>query len=96
MNIRPVGDHIVIKLVESREVTASGIILPDTAKEKPEQGEVLVVGPGKFEHGQRVVMEVKAGDTVMFKKYAPDEFTIDGERVFVIESHDVIGIIEKK
>lgn len=96
MNIRPVGDHIVIKLVESREVTASGIIIPDTAKEKPEQGEVLAVGPGKFEHGQRVVMEVKTGDTVMFKKYAPDEFTIDGERVFVIESHDVIGIIEQK
>ncbi len=95
MRIRPVGDHIVIKLVENNETTASGIIIPDTAKEKPEQGEVLFVGPGKVENGQRVEMEVKQGDVVMFKKYAPDEFTVEGERVFVIESRDVIGVIEK-
>jgi chaperonin GroES len=95
MRIRPVGDHIVIKLVENSETTASGIIIPDTAKEKPEQGEVMFVGPGKFENGHKVEMEVKPGDVVMFKKYAPDEFTVDGERVFVIESRDVIGIVEK-
>lgn len=94
MNIRPVGDHIVIKLVEDNETTASGIIIPDTAKEKPERGEVLAVGPGKIENGQRNEMEVKPGNVIMFKKYAPDEFKVGGERVFVIESRDVIAVIE--
>ncbi|OGL82788.1 co-chaperone GroES, partial [Candidatus Uhrbacteria bacterium RIFCSPLOWO2_01_FULL_53_9] len=76
------------------ETTASGIIIPDTAKEKPERGSVVAVGPGKVENGQRVAMEVKPGDTIMFKKYAPDEFKVNGERVFVIESRDVIAVIE--
>ena len=84
----------MIKLVEDNEVTASGIIIPDTAKEKPERGEVLAVGPGKVENGQRNEMEVKPGDKIMFKKYAPDEFKVDGQRVFVIEARDVIAVIQ--
>ena len=94
MNIRPIGDHIVIKLVEDNETTVSGIIIPDTAKEKPERGSVVAVGPGKVENGQCIDMEVKPGDTIMFKKYAPDEFKVNGERVFIIESRDVIAVIE--
>ena len=84
----------MIKLVEDNEVTASGIIIPDTAKEKPERGEVLAVGPGKVENGQRNEMEVKPGDKIIFKKYAPDEFKVDGQRVFVIEARDVIAVIQ--
>lgn len=94
MNIRPVSDHIVIRLVEDDETTASGIIIPDTAKEKPERGEVVAVGPGKTENGTLVAMEVRPGDVIMFKKYAPDEFKIDGEQVFVIEARDVIAVID--
>ncbi len=94
MHIRPVGDHVVIKPLEDHTTTSSGIIIPDTAKEKPERGEVLAVGSGRIENGQRIPMEIKPGDVVMFKKYAPDEFKIGGERVFVIESRDVIGVIE--
>lgn len=95
MNIRPVGDHIVVSLIEENDTTASGIILPDAAKEKPERGRVVAVGPGRqLDNGGRASMEVKGGDTVLFKKYAPDEFTIDGDKVYVIESSDVIGILE--
>lgn len=94
--IKPLNDFIVLKPLTREEVTASGIILPDTAdKDRPESGEVVAVGPGKKkEDGSREAMEVKPGDKVMFKKYAPDEIKIDKEEYLVIRMDDVVGIIE--
>jgi len=95
-NIRPLNDHVVIKPLKTEEVTRSGIVLPDTAREeKPEQGEVLAVGPGKLlEDGRRAPMSVKPGDKVLFTKYAPDEVEIDGEEVLVIQEEKILGILE--
>jgi len=96
MNIKPLGDRGVIKPLGEEEVTASGIVLPDTAeKEKPEQGEVIAVGPGKrLDSGEIAPMSVKVGDKVVFRKYSPDEITIDREEVLVVSESDIVGIIE--
>lgn len=96
MNIKPVSDHIVVKAVSKETTSASGIIIPDTIdKERAERGEVIAVGPGRqLENGARSVMEVSVGQTVMFKKYAPDEVKIDGIEFLIIKSDDVMGIIE--
>jgi len=95
MNLKPLGDNIVVKGLSKEETTKSGIILPETVdKEKPEQGEVLAVGPGKYQNGQLVPMEVKVGSKVLFKKYGPDEFEIEGEKVLVISQDDVVGVLE--
>ena len=97
MNIKPIHDKIVVRPINEDEVTKSGIVLPDTVdKEKPEKGEVLAVGEGKMlDNGQKSPMIVKVGDTVMFKKYSPDEIKVDGEELLVISESDVIAIIEK-
>ncbi len=96
MKLKPLGDNIVVKGLNKEEVTKSGIILPETIdKEKPEQGEVLATGPGKMlDNGQRAPMEVKVGNKIIFKKYSPDEFKIDGEEVLVLSQSDVIAILE--
>ena len=96
MQIQPLGDKIIVKAASKEEVTKSGIVLPDTAdKERPEQGEVIAVGPGKIlDNGQRSVMSVKKGDTVLFKKYSPDEFKIDGEELLVLSESDIIGLVQ--
>jgi chaperonin GroES len=96
MNIKPVSDHIVVKGVAKETTSASGIIIPETvSKERAERGEVVAVGPGRvLENGTRSPMEVVLGQTVMFKKYAPDEVKIDGQEYLVIRSEDVIAIIE--
>ena len=95
MNLKPLSDNIVVKGLSKEETTKSGIILPDTIdKEKPEQGEVLAVGPGKYQNGQLVPVEVKVGNKILFKKYGPDEFEVDGEKVLVISQDDVVGILE--
>lgn len=96
MKLKPLGDNIVVKGLNKEEVTKSGIILPETIdKEKPEQGEVLATGPGKMlDNGQRAPMEVKVGNKIIFKKYSPDEFKIDGEEVLVLAQSDVIAILE--
>lgn len=93
--LKPTHDHIVVEPVNAQEAaTASGIILPDTInKEKPEQGKVVAVGPGKFENGQLVPMSVKVGDVVVFKKYAPDEVKIADKEYLVITDSDVLGIV---
>ena len=96
MKLKPLGDHIVVKAAKPEEITKSGIILPGSDKEKPEQGEVIAVGAGKImENGSRSAMEVKVGDIVIFKKYSPDEFKIDGQEVLVLSASDVIAILEK-
>jgi chaperonin GroES len=96
MKLKPVSDHIVLKHIDKETTTASGIIIPDSVdKDRPEQGEVLSVGPGKMlDSGERQKMEIAQGQKVLFKKYAPDEFEIDGEKYLVIRQDDVIAVIE--
>jgi chaperonin GroES len=95
MNIKPLGDRVLIKQIDSEEVTKGGIVLPDTAKEKPQEGEVLAVGPGKLlDNGQRAPMEVKEGDRVLFAKYAGSEIKQGGEEYMILNSErDILAII---
>jgi len=94
LNLKPLGDRLVIKPLEQEEVTASGIVLPETAKEKPQKGEVLSVGPGaRDEDGKRIAMDVKAGDKVLFAKYAGTEIKIDGEKLLILRESDVLAIV---
>ncbi|MBU2575858.1 co-chaperone GroES [Patescibacteria group bacterium] len=97
MNIKPLGDRVIIKPLEEEEVTSSGIVLPDTAdKEKPEQGEVIAIGTGKrLDNGEISPMSVKVGDKVVFRKYSADEIKINKEEVLVVSEADIVGIIEQ-
>lgn len=92
-SLRPVSDHLIVKAVDEDETTASGIILPDTAKEKPQIGEVIAVGPGKMNHGQLVKMEIEVGQKVLYNKYGPTEFKLDGEEYLVLSANDVLAIV---
>ena len=95
LNLKPLGDRLVIKPLEGEEVTPSGIVLPETAKEKPQKGEVLAVGPGaRDEDGKRIVMDVKAGDKVLFAKYAGTEFKVDGKKLLILKESDLLAIVE--
>ena len=95
MNIKPLGDRIVLKVVEAEEKTASGIVLPDTAKEKPQQGKVLAVGPGKYsDDGKLLPMSVKEGDTVLFAKYAGTEIKYKGEELLILRESDLLAVVE--
>ncbi|MBU1126421.1 MAG: co-chaperone GroES [Patescibacteria group bacterium] len=96
MNLRPITDHLVLKTIDQETTTASGIIIPETVdKERPEKGKVVAVGPGRVsDQGTRLPLEIKVGDTVVFKKYAPDEVKIDGEKYLVIKADDVMAVIE--
>ena len=95
MNIKPLGDRVVIKQIDSEEVTKGGIVLPDTAKEKPQEGEILAVGPGKMlDNGERAPMEVAVGDRVLFAKYAGTEVKQGGEEFMILNSErDILAII---
>lgn len=96
MKIRPLQDRIIVKRLESEEKTKGGIIIPDSAKEKPMEGKVIAVGNGKLlENGQRSTPEVKVGDHVLFGKYAGTEVKIDGEEHLILREDDILGIIEK-
>jgi len=94
--LKPLGDHVIVRGLSKEEVTKSGIILPDTVdKERQERGEVIAVGPGKvLDNGTRSSMEVKIGDKVVFKKYAPDEIKVDDQEYLVIRMDDVVAVIE--
>ncbi len=96
MKLRPLADRLIIMPMAKEEMTKSGILLPDTmSKERPEQGEVMEVGPGRLlDNGTRSPMSVKVGDKVLFKKYAPDEFKIDDKEYLVIAESDVIAVME--
>ncbi|HRN88498.1 co-chaperone GroES [Hyphomicrobium sp.] len=97
MKFRPLHDRVVVKRVEEDTKTAGGIIIPDTAKEKPQQGEVVAVGPGaRDEQGKLVALEVKAGDRVLFGKWSGTEVKIDGEDVLIMKESDILGILEGK
>jgi chaperonin GroES len=94
MNIKPLGERVVIKVIENEVTTKSGIVLPDTAKEKPQLGEVLAVGSGKLlDNGQRVAVDVKVGDRVLFAKYAGTEVKLDGEEYMVLKESDVLAVV---
>jgi chaperonin GroES len=94
MNIKPLGDRVVIKALEQDEVTPSGIVLPDKAKEKPQEGEVIAVGPGKvLENGTRQEMEVKVGDRVIYSKYAGTEIKKDGQEYLILSERDILAIV---
>ncbi len=96
MNIRPLQDRVILKRVKEEEKTKGGIIIPDTAKEKPMQGEIMAVGPGKTtEDGKLHKLEVKPGDRILMSKYAGSEVKIDGEEFVILREDDVLGIIEK-
>ncbi len=93
--LKPLGDRVVIKPSAREEVTKSGILLPDTAKEKPQEGTIIAAGPGKIgDDGKREPMDVKAGDVVLYSKYAGTEFKVDGEDLLVISSKDLLAIVE--
>lgn len=94
MNLKPLNDRVLVKRMEEEEKTAGGIIIPDSAKEKPQRGEVIAVGPGKVENGARVELIVKAGDSVLFNKYAGTEFKVEGEELLVMREDDILAIIE--
>src|SRR5512145_2992061 len=91
--VTPLADRVVIKPLEEAETMRGGLYIPDTAKEKPQQGEIVAVGPGRFEDGKRVPMEVKAGDKVLYGKYSGTEVTVDGEQVLILRESDVLAII---
>ncbi|HAG07117.1 MAG TPA: co-chaperone GroES [Peptococcaceae bacterium] len=93
--IRPLGDRVVVKPLPMEEKTKGGIVLPDTAKEKPQKGEVVAVGPGRLlDNGQRVAIELKAGDKVLYSKYAGNEVKIDGEEYLILREADILGVLE--
>jgi chaperonin GroES len=95
LKIQPLGDRVVVKALARDTVTKSGIVLPDTAKEKPQEGEVLAVGPGKvLDNGKRTSPEVKVGERVLFARYAGTEIKIDGEEYLILRESDVMGIVE--
>ncbi len=93
--IVPIGDRIVVKIEENEERTKSGIVLPDTAKEKPQKGKVVAVGSGRLlDNGKKVELEVKVGDTVIFSKYAGTEIKLDGEKYLILSESDVLAILK--
>ncbi|MDN5292931.1 MAG: chaperonin GroES [Eubacteriales bacterium] len=92
--IKPLADRVVVKPLEVEEKTASGIVLPDTAKEKPQQGEVVAVGPGRLlDNGERAPMEVKVGDKVIYSKYAGTEVKIEGQEYLILNERDILAIV---
>jgi chaperonin GroES len=95
MKIRPLQDRVMVKRLEEEQKTAGGIIIPDTAKEKPQKGEIIAAGPGKKdEDGKVIPLDVKAGDKVLFSKYAGTEIKVEGEELLIMREDDIMGVIE--
>lgn len=96
LKLRPLADRVVVQPIEQEETFAGGaLVLPETAKEKPQQGEILSVGPGRVDDsGKRIVMDVKAGDTVLFAKYAGTEIKVDGKKVLILKESDILAVVE--
>ncbi len=95
-SLEPLDDRVVVKPSEEETTTASGIVIPDTAKEKPQEGEVKAVGPGRFEDGVRVPMDVKVGDTVLYSKYGGTEIKVSGDEHLVLSARDILAIVKNK
>ena len=97
LNLKPLGSRVVIEPLEQEEVTAGGIVLPETAKEKPQQGLVLSIGPGdRDESGKRIAMDVATGDKVLFAKYSGTEIKLDGKKLLIMRESDILAIVEGK
>ena len=97
MNVRPLADRILVRRIEEKETVKGGIIIPDTAKEKSQEGEVVAVGPGRMtEDGKRIAMELKKGDRILIGKYTGSEVTIDGTEYIILREDDVLGVLAKK
>ncbi|HVN64449.1 MAG TPA: co-chaperone GroES [Candidatus Binataceae bacterium] len=95
MKIRPLGDRILVKRIKEEEKTKGGIIIPDTAKEKPQEGKVVAVGKGKYDdHGKLIPIEVKAGDKILFGKYSGSEVKLEGEEHLILREDDILGVLE--
>ncbi|NLO56665.1 MAG: co-chaperone GroES [Thermovirga sp.] len=96
MQLKPLGDRIVVKVLTQEEKTKGGIVIPDTAKEKPQEGEVLAIGSGRvLENGQKLPLEVKKGDKILFSKYGGTEVKIEGEDLLILSERDILAILEK-
>ncbi|MBY8883844.1 MULTISPECIES: co-chaperone GroES [Streptomycetaceae] len=93
--IKPLEDRVVVQPLEAEQTTASGLVIPDTAKEKPQEGVILAVGPGRFEDGKRIELDVKVGDVVLYSKYGGTEVKYNGEEYLVLSARDVLAIVEK-
>ncbi|AEW96011.1 MULTISPECIES: co-chaperone GroES [Streptomycetaceae] len=93
--IKPLEDRVVVQPLEAEQTTASGLVIPDTAKEKPQEGVILAVGPGRFEEGKRLPLDVKVGDVVLYSKYGGTEVKYNGEEYLVLSARDVLAIVEK-
>ena len=92
--LRPLGDRVVVKPMAREEMTKSGIVLPDTAKEKPQEGEIIAAGPGRLEDGEREPMDVKVGDKVLYAKYAGTEFKIGDDELLIVSQKDILAVVE--
>ncbi len=97
MNLKPLGDRVVVKVLESEERTKSGIVLPDTAKEKPQKGSIISVGTGRINEqtGERIPLDVRVGDTVIFAKYGGTEVKLEGEEYLILSERDILAVIEE-
>lgn len=93
--IKPLGDRVVVKAEEAEEITSSGLYIPDSAKEKPQRGTVISVGPGRVENGTKIEMTVKEGDTVLYGKYSGTEITLNSEEYLIMRESDILGIVEE-
>jgi chaperonin GroES len=94
-NLKPLEDRIVVQPSEEEETTTSGIVIPDTAKEKPQEGSVVAVGPGRFEDGNRVPLDVSVGDKVIYSKYGGTEVKVEGEEYLILSARDVLAVLSK-
>jgi chaperonin GroES len=94
-SLQPLEDRVVVQPIEEEETTASGLVIPDTAKERPQEGKVVAVGPGRFEDGQRIPVDVKAGDKVIYSKYGGTEVKIEGEEYLILSARDVLAVVSK-
>ena len=93
VKVAPLADRVVVRALEETESMRGGLYIPDTAKEKPQQGEIVAVGPGRFDEGKRVPMDVKVGDKVLYGKYSGTEVTLDGEQYLILRESDVLAVI---
>ena len=94
--LKPLEDRVVVRAIEAEQTTASGLVIPDTAKEKPQEGEVIAVGPGRIsDQGERIKLDVKAGDTVVYSKYGGTEVKLEGEEYLILSARDILAIVER-
>ena len=95
MELKPLGDRVIVEVLDEEETTISGIVLPDTAKEKPQRGRVLATGPGRYEDGKLVPLDVVEGDEVVYSKYGGTEITTEGDDVLILNARDVLAVVTK-